>query len=195
MRHNILLEPVPRTWSPEAAKRLFLRQLDLSPATPNDILSARNLAARLISPDVASAATLQAVHRHAGDGAVFVFREPEGLTGVVGFAPLTPAGLEALLAERFDATAPDLAHVAAPGEQTAAGYGWGMAGSTPAARKAVVGAAIALYEQILPDLPWFTRAATPDGRRVVLGKFGYEPLLSSGSGLLARWPRLEERAA
>jgi hypothetical protein len=156
---------------------------------------ARALAARLISPGVASACTLEAVHRHAGGAAVFVFREPDLLTGVVAFAPLTRAGLEALLAERFDAVAPDLSHIAAPGEPVAAGYGWGMAGVTAPARKAVVAAAIALYEQVLPDAPWFTRAATADGRRVVLGKFGYEPLRASASGLLVRWPGLRERAA
>jgi hypothetical protein len=121
--------------------------------------------------------------------------EDGALTGVMGYAPLSSAGLDAVWSETFDGARPDLSHIAGGVQRPAAGYGWGMAGRTPAARRAVVAGAVALYERILPEVPWFTRAVTPDGRRVILGKFGYVGAPGCGSGLLVRWPKLREQAA
>jgi hypothetical protein len=195
MRPNTVAEFAAESRPSASQARLFLQELGLCPLEARDMPDAHALAARLIGPGIASAATLSAVHERTGGDAVFVLWEQGEITGVVAYAPLNRDGLDALVRDDFDGVSPDLAHVAGEGERPRAAYGWGMAGSTPAGRKAVVQAGIALYERVLPDTPWFSRAATPDGRRVVLGKFGFSPAPWSGSGLMVRWPSSPERAA
>ena len=195
MRQNILPQSRLDDWPPPLRARIVLQELGLTPAETDDLPRARALAAQLIGPDIASADSLAAVHRRSGGVAVFVFREEVGVTGVMAWAPLSRLGFGALVGERFNGLDPDPLHIAAADEHPAAAYGWGMAGATSDARRAVVAGSIALYERILTDVPWFSRAATPDGRRVILGKFGFSPAPASTNGLLVRWPLPQERAA
>ncbi len=171
-----------------------LEALGVHPATLQDIAEARAFAAGLIGPGVCDAPTLAAIHRHAGGAAVFIHREAGAITGVLGWIPLSAAGLAAVLAGRFEGARPDLGLVAAADELPAAAYGWGIAASTRVASRAIVGSTIALIEDVLPDVPWFTRPATADGLRVIVGRFGYAPAPAATGGLYWRLPRREQAA-
>ncbi len=168
---------------------------DLHAASAADMPEARALAAELIGPCIATVAVFDAVQLRTGGAAVFVQHEAGQVSGVLGVVPLTPAGLGAVLAETFNARAPDLRHVCGPHDRPAAAYGWGIAGSTKSARKAVVGGTIALHEDAFPDIPLFSRAATPEGERVILGAFGFSRMAGSTTGLMTRAPLLQEHAA
>ena len=160
MRHNILHDVRADEWSLGRHTCRFLQQLGLDPAGSCEMLEARALAADLISPDIATAATFVSIQQHTGGAALHLFREDGQITGVLGFAPLSQKGFRALIAETFDAVDPPPEHLAGAGDYPAACYGWGIAGSSPAARKALVAATIALYAEIFPDIPWFSRGAT-----------------------------------
>jgi hypothetical protein len=175
--------------------RPVLAPLGLQAAGEADLRETCRLARRLISPRTAELEVYRAVHRRTGGAAVWVFREEGAVTGALAIVPLSPLGLDALLAETFQARAPDLAHIATARERPAAVYGWGVLGATSAGRRAAMGGTQALIERAFPDIPWFARAATPDGERVALGRLGYAPLARSTSGLLTRAPLSQERAA
>lgn len=171
-----------------------LQPFGLRPARPDAIQSARDWTAKLIGPSIAPPQALGAVHQLMGEAAVFVRSEAAELVGVLGWIALSQSGLQALVAGRFCAQDPDPDHVCRPGQSPSACYGWGIAGSTPEGAKAVVCATQVLYLDVYPGLPWFTRAATEDGRRVILGRFGYQPAPVADGGLLWR-PAERERAA
>jgi hypothetical protein len=142
-------------------------------ADPGEIRAGREIAARLISEGIASAETfiaVQAITR----ASVFVYLEGRAVTGMLGLFLLRPAGLAAIDAGSFDAVNPDLTLVTRPGEMPAACYGWGFAGATNTGGGAAVKAAVALRNQLFWRIPVFTRTATADGVRVILGKMGYQ---------------------
>ena len=109
--------------------------------------------------------------------------------------PLSPAGLAAILEHRFDPRTPVDEHLCGPGEPFAAVYGWGIAGCTRKAAAKVVVGVNALRERF-PDIPFFTRTATPAGAKVVRGRLGYSPYPGAPDDLLWNPVRTaQERAA
>lgn len=156
------------------------------PAHLDDIAPARVMAVELIGPGIAGVESLRAVHARTG-ASVFLFRDEDGVVqGVLGVVPLRGSGLAALEADRFDAADPDLDDVCLPNEAPAAVYSWGFAAATIRAAGAVVLAKMAMRDQGFPDVPFFCRAATPQGAKVALGKMGYRPFPPSRTGLLIK---------
>jgi hypothetical protein len=157
---------------------LDLRPFGLTAAEPAEIPAARDLAASLIGPAIASAEGLARVHAHAP--AVFVAREAGRVSGVLAFVTLNPAGLEAVLGGRFDTVEPDLAHLARPDEIAAGVYGWGVCAAGKPAAERVVGACKRLHAGALAGLPQFARTATDAGRRLMYERLGFVDLPDSG---------------
>lgn len=159
---------------PKAVRAAF-GPFDLRAAQSGEIAEGRAWAAGMIGPGIATTETLKRVHQHMGEAALFVRREPAAITGMLGWIALTEAGLQAVLDMRFSGQDPDAAHVAAPGQTVAAGYGWGVAGSHKEAARAVLSATTILNYEIFGSIPFFARAATPAGRRVIVEAFHYDP--------------------
>lgn len=170
-------------------------------ASPAQIVAFRETAARLIDPSVATAAAFQRVQDHTG-ASVFVHLQQELVTGALALFFLRSEGLAQLLSGQLNPADPDLAVVCAPGQIAAAAYGWGFAATTREGGRAVVQAAVALRDDLYPGIPSFTRPATPDGERVILGSIGYRPYpaipglawIAAGAGPTRR-PSSQEAAA
>lgn len=148
-------------------------EFGLKLAQEEEIRAAREIASRLISPNITSSGVfiaVQAITR----ASIFVYTEGRAISGMLGFFSMRPAGLRAIQAGTFDAINLDLDLVARPGEIPAACYGWGFAGTTDVGRGAAVKASVALRQRLFWKVPVFTRAATADGVRVIQGKMGYQ---------------------
>jgi hypothetical protein len=156
-------------------------------AEDEEMVAGREIAARLIGSGIASAETFIAMQRLTRCS-VFVYREDREVTGLLGLFLMRPAGLKAVQNGTFDAVQPDFALVAPPGERPAACYGWGFAASTERGGSAAVRAAVALQQRLFWAIPTFTRTATPDGVRVILGPMGYQRYSQSDPTLVWRPP-------
>lgn len=154
-------------------------------ALPGELAQVRALAARLISPNVASERSLRAIHRRTGYG-VYVTRGEGEVTGFLAFVLVDPAGLAAIEADAFDPLRPQLEYVVPAGEEPAAVYCWGIAASTPRTAARLVQGSWAA-RAALPDRPYFVRAATDAGRRLLTRNMNFTPYPGSESGLLW-WP-------
>jgi len=119
---------------------------------------------------------------------LFIHREDGEITGVLGFFSVREAGLQALRAGGFDAREVDLDIIARAGEKPFAGYAFGVAASTKLAGQAIIGAAAAIQEAQFWALPIFTRIASEDGARVLLGSLGFARLEHDPT-LVCRPPR------
>lgn len=171
-----------------------LAAYDLKGATPADIAQAREFAANLIGPDIVSAPALQMVHERSGAG-LFLAREEGALTGVLAFVLLNEAGFRAVREDRFDAVTPISAHVAGQDQAPVAVYGWGIAATgKPSAIRLVEGAK-AMARNAVAHLPYFGRAATEAGVRLMRERLGFQDWPGSTSGLLWRPPILQRQAA
>jgi hypothetical protein len=165
-----------------ASVKVALGALGIRLADAADLVEAQALAARLIGPDVVTLERMAAVQAWTGLS-VFGFREEGELTGLFAFLLLNARGRAVLLSDALDGRDPDLGLLSRPGERPSAYYGWGFAGSTRPARRAVVTGA-AVLRGVLPQLPFYCRAATEAGRRAVTEKLGYRDVPGSSSGLL-----------
>ena len=88
-----------------------------------------------------------------------------------------------------------LVFLCAPGDELACIYGWGFAARTRRASAQVVLGAMAIRDAF-PDIPVFTRAATPAGERIICGKMEYRPYPGAPDDLLWNPVRAsQERAA
>jgi hypothetical protein len=175
--------------------RLVLTPFALSPARPDEVAEGREFASRLIHPNIVSAEMLGRVYARS-DAGLYLTREQGDLTGVLAFILLSPMGLAAIEADRFDALNVDLTHVARSGEPPAGVYVWGLAAVTPRGARRVVAATRAVNLRAIPDRPWFGRAATPDGRRLLLDRLKCRPLPHSHTGLVVfEGSSVRERAA
>jgi hypothetical protein len=167
---------------------------DLHGAAAADMVEARKFAANLIGPDIVSAATLQMVHERSGAG-LFLAREEGALTGVLAFVLLNDVGFRAVREDVFDAVSPLPAHVAGRGQAPVAVYGWGIAATgKPSAIRLVEGAK-AMARNAVAHLPYFGRAATDAGVRLMRERLGFQDWPGSTSGLLWRPPILRRQAA
>jgi len=143
-------------------------------ASAAEIAPAQAFAARLIGPGIASATTLRRVHEQSGAG-VFLAHEEGVLTGVLAFVLLNKVGYEAITANAFDGVDPAPAHVARSGQKSAALYGWGIAASTHSTAKRLIGGLNAIARSAVPDIPYFSRPATPAGERLLIELLKFKP--------------------
>jgi len=164
-----------------------LETFGVFPARDDEFSRGRAIAAQLISPDVAAEATFAAVHNRNG-ASVFVYRQDGLAQGFLGVILLRASGLAKIEADSFNAVEPDLDDVCEIGEEPAAVYGWGFAAMTARASGAMVLGLMALRDRAGLNVPFFCRAATPAGAKVILGKMGYAPFEGSATGLLVRFP-------
>jgi hypothetical protein len=143
-------------------------------ASGPEMSEARALAARMIGDGIVSAEALDRVQAHSGC-AVFVAHEAGELTGVLAFLLLNAAGKAAVLRGDFDATDPDLAHVAGPDEVYCAAYGWGVcATSKDTARRILTGSAATKH--LTDHVPCYARPVTEAGERLMRERLGYVDL-------------------
>ncbi len=171
-----------------------LTEVGLHPANSEECDAGRAIAAELISPHVALAPTFHRVQSLTG-AAISVCAQDGAVAGVMGMVPLTPAGLDAVQTHLFDPKNPPADHLCRDGDPFAAVYGWGLAATTRKASATVLLGALTLRKRF-SDLPFFTRAATPAGARVIYGRLGYAPYPGAPGDLL--WnsvPPSQERAA
>ncbi len=139
-------------------------------ARTNELPEVRKLATDLISPRVMPMSGLRMVLRKTRSG-VLVFEEAHGaITGMLAIAGLTDKGHEALLTGSFNPLAPSARHYAGPGNQVSAVYALGIAARSHEAARATVTAVMHLRETVMAELPFFARAATDAGRRVLIDR-------------------------
>ena len=163
------------------ALRERLAGIGMTPASSHELGAVRDLAARLISPDIAQAEALRSVHRRTGYG-FYVAREGGVLSAVMALVLLNGAGLAAVQAETFDALRPDPVHAVTPFEPPQAVYGWGIAAATRESAGVLVASSWAVLD-VVPR-PFFVRAATDAGRRMLTDKMSFVPYPGSRTGLL-----------
>jgi hypothetical protein len=167
-----------------------VRASGLTPAHGPVLAQARALAAARIGPGVASVESLEQIEARWG-AAVLVHWRRRRVTGALGVAPLTSAGLAALGAGMLDLATPDLDYIAGDGEPAAALYAMGIVATDPDAARAVVGGVVRL-RQAFPELPFYARAVTPEGRRVLIERLDCVDL---GDSLFCSPPTLESKTA
>ena len=157
-----------------------------------DIKLGRKIAAEKIHPGVAHAEEYERVANHS-EICSLVYREGSDVTGMMAMLLLNAAGHMALRDGSFDAQHPSLSHLAEPGDLVSAGYGWGFVALTKEAGRAVVGATDGLRQQFFRPIDVYTRAATPDGVRVLEGLLGYRAVpWTEQTGLI--WIPAEKKA-
>jgi hypothetical protein len=172
----------------------LLAPVDLHPADEAECAAGRALAAAKISPHVASVETFVRVQARTG-AAVFVQTRDGEVTGVTGMLPLNTDGLREIVEHRFTSKDPPDELLCAPGDDAAAMYAWGFSASTRKASAAVVMMTMILRDHY-PEIPFFTRAVTPAGVKVICGRMGYSPYPGAPDDLLWNPVRsIEERAA
>ena len=172
-----------------------LGELGLSPATHDEIVEGRALAARTVSPNIATVETLAQL-QDLTQASSFTFRGANGrLAGVMAIIPLTAAAQPGLAAGVFDGVNPPQDHAARPGETVVAIYGWGMAGTTLRGRATVMAGAVKLHRELFPTIPRAGRAATPGGERTLLKRIGAQPVPGPGGLVVAdAWARVGRAA-
>lgn len=164
------------------AMRGILEPIGMFDARADELGPARALAAELIGPCIATEETLAAIYARSGYG-VYVVREEGRVAGVLALIFLNAAGLAAIEDDSFDALAPRVDYAVLPHEKPAAIYAWGIAAGSRDAAKVLVKGSWALG-QAVPRQPFFVRAATDAGRRLLTEKMNFNPYPGSTSGLL-----------
>ena len=164
------------------AMRTILEPIGMFDAELDEIGAARALAAQLIGPCIADEETLKAIYLRSGYG-VYVVREYGRVAGVLALIFLNRAGLRAVEADTFDPLRPPIEMAVLPHEEPAAVYAWGIAAATREAAGILVSGSWALGAAV-PDQPFFVRAATAAGRRLLTEKMAFEPHPGSTTGLL-----------
>jgi len=159
-----------------------LAAFDLHPARPDQIAEAREFAVALIGGEHVTPETIAWVHERTG-AALFLAHEEGRLTGICAVVLLSEAGVQACMADTFDALSPDPAHVVERGEEPAGLYAWAVAASTKESSKRVVAAGANLYQNPFAHLPYFTRPLTPAGLRLVIERFNFQLVPGSKTGL------------
>ncbi len=165
--------------------------LGLRLATADDIAEGHAAAARLIGPGITSRAALERVQARSGC-AIFAMRTRDGeFVGALSVIPLSAAALPILATGDFDGLEPPDQMVARPDEPAVAFYGWGLAGLTARARAAVIIGAVKMQREVYADLPFYARAATSEGERVLHDRLDARPLAGPG-GLVSAPPWLAQ---
>lgn len=156
-------------FDPASSIELFAG-VGLKSATREDIGSIHRLAKAMIGGQVADEAALWRVQSLMHGAALYVYRERGEITGFLAWLPLSPEGVEALIAGLFNGLDPAASHLCAVGAQGGAAYGWGYAGRTRRATAAVIKGTYLARNDMCGAMPFFTRAATADGARILSGR-------------------------
>lgn len=160
------------------------------PGRPCDILPAHDLASRLIGGVMATPDTISRVHLQT-KGGLFVVREQGAPMGVLAFLLLSDAGHEALLAGSLDTLAPAPGHLASEATEPAAVYSWAIAAANHGVAQRLVRGHERVRHEAVPDLAFYLRPVTPQGRRLAEVRLGFKPLPGSNCGLFWSQPRAE----
>lgn len=163
------------------ALRDRLAAIGMVPARLDETGAIRDLAARLIGPNIADEAALASIHRRTGYG-FYVAREAGALSAVMALVLLNAVGLAAVRADTFNSLRPDPAQAVLPHEAPQAVYGWGIAAATRESARVLVESSWAVLDVV--RRPFFVRAATEAGRRMLTEKMSFVPYPGSTSGLL-----------
>jgi len=165
--------------------RQGLGELGMTLASSDEIVEGRALAARTVSPHIATVETLGRIQELTA-ASCFTARAPDGsIAGVIAVIPLTPAAAPSLAAGMFDGVNPPEDMAARPGDPVIAIYGWGMAGATWRGRATVMAGAVKLHREIFPTIPLYGRAATPGGERTLLRRIGAQAVPGPGGLVVA----------
>jgi hypothetical protein len=185
--------PLGRRHDPREVREL-LSAFDLHLASPQACDAAHALAVEMISPRVALATTLRRA-QETTRAAIFVTPDQDAPIGVLAILPLNSAGTAAVQQHLFDPRNPPSEYLSAAGDAFAGLYGWGFCATTRKASADVLTASRRLREHFA-DVPFFTRAATPAGARVLRGRLRYSPYPGAPDDLLWNPVRnSQERAA
>lgn len=138
------------------------------------------LAEELLGSQLTSAETIAWIHGVTGVTS-WVCGDP--IDGIFIIVPVSAKGLEALQTGEFDASGPDVAHLAALGTPCSGVYVGAYAGATHDARKAVMMATVSNRVDVFGQVPAFARAATDDGARSMVS-LGFHP---AGFGVDKLW--------
>ena len=171
-----------------ARLRRDVAPFQVRPPGPGEVAHARELAAQLIGEGIVAAGELDRVQHLTGRTALFVTEEEGALTGVLAFMLLGREGLRGVHKGTFDACAPSALHLARPGENIFAFYGWGVAATTKASARRVVDAARAVMAGAVGPLPKFARPTTEAGHRLMRERLGFVDLPGCDSGLVWQAP-------
>jgi hypothetical protein len=177
-----------------ARLRRDLAPFQVRPAEAGEVAAARDLAAQLIGEGIVTTDELDRVQYLTGRTSLFVAEEDDALCGVLAFVLLGAEGLRAVRGGTFDACAPSALHLACPGEDIHAFYGWGVAATTKASARRVVDGARAVMGGAVGPLPKFARPTTEAGHRLMRERLGFVDLPGSLRGLVWQ-PPLEAAVA
>lgn len=172
-------------------------RFSVSVATAEDLPEAQALAARLMAHKVADLDVYLRV-QSIQPVAVMVAKEEGRITAVTAMLFLRAAAVDQFAADAFDALDPDGALLTVEGESPAAVYSWGVAAATKPGGAAVLGAGMAIREELFPYITALSRAVTGAGRHVAMTRYGYRPLRHADDELMVaefRPPLAAEKAA
>ncbi len=131
-----------------------------------DFADVHALATEYLGPGLASLEEIKRVDAMT-NAAIWVVRRNGAITGFLAPLALTRAGRDALIAGEFDAANIRQEWVARMGEPLAGFYCWCYAGGDQVARGALVLALRTLIDRHFHDLPFFGRAATEAGAKII----------------------------
>lgn len=147
-------------------------QFSLKRPNRDEVHQGREVAINAIGQNIAEADTYLSIQEHSGI-CPLVFREEGIVTGMLAMLLLNQTGHRALRDGDFNAIKPHISHLSLAGECVSAVYGWGFVATTKLAGRALVGATSAYQKELFSSIDCYTRAATPDGKRVLVDALGY----------------------
>lgn len=159
-----------------------------------ELVAGRAIAAGLINPNISDVDAFERVQAITGSS-VFGYVEGGDVQGMLSFFPVNLHGYDALRNGTFDGVNPPDALIARPGEVVHAGYAWGIAATSKAGARAIMGASAYLLEHLYWDIPFYSRVATEDGKRAMIGALGFQPVAGDATGLVVHHPTPNRVAA
>lgn len=138
----------------------------LRPEGEQDFADVHALATAELGPGLASLEEIMRVDSLTG-AAIWTMKRSGAVTGFLAPLALTLEGRDALVAGTFDAANIERRWVAAMGQPLAGFYCWCSAARDQATRGALSLALRALVDVHFPDLPFFARASSEAGGRIM----------------------------
>jgi hypothetical protein len=147
----------------------------LRPEGEQDFADVHALATSELGPGLASLEEIMRVDGLTG-AAIWTTRRNSAVSGFLAPLALTLEGRDALISGAFDAARIERRWVAPMGAPLAGFYCWCLAGKDQATRGGLVLALRSLVDQHFPDLPFFARASSEAGARIMrrLGFFPFD---------------------
>jgi hypothetical protein len=162
--------------------------------TGDRLAEAHELGLQRIGPNIASLETMRKVQEKTSLGILGMTRaqmdgvEDPGnqspLVGIYGVLPLTGAGTQAVIENRFNAIDPDFDHVCDKGDEPGGVFAWGVATTAHDAASLIILVTVLVGDYVTPHLDWYARAVTPDGKRLLIDKMGWVNMPDSPDGLV-----------